>query len=49
MLPVQQLAGHPLRLASLAASPYAEAKVTEIPRSARNDMGVDSGFRRNDE
>ena len=30
---------HPLRLASLAASPYAEAKGTKIPPYARNDMG----------
>ena len=35
---------HPLRLASLAASPYAGAKGTEIPRFARNDSGVRDPF-----
>ena len=31
---------HPLRLAPLAASPYVGTKGTEIPRYARNDMGI---------
>ena len=41
---VRPLPVHPLRLASLAASPYAGAKGTEIPRYARNDSDVRAPF-----
>ena len=42
------LAGHPLRLATLAASPYAEVKGTALPFPLPLDSrlrGNDDGFR----